>query len=178
MAAQNQDILKLGEPISHSQSVPVSREEVWGVISRAGNLVDFHPFCQSNPVEVWPGVGSRDKIYYYSGLVLVREFNVWIEGIGYDLTATSENGMQFKVSWRITPAENNHSSLTLTISQVLEQESESKMKQFSRLLKKYLIQVGGGCEYFLRTGERVKRNQFGSHRLFSPPVAKQENLEV
>ncbi len=178
MAALNLDKSKLGEPISHSQSVPVSREEVWGVISRPGNLVDFHPFCESNPVEVWPGVGSRDKIYYYSGLVLVREFNAWIEGTGYDLTATSENGMQFKVSWRITPAENNHSSLTLTISQVLEQGSERKMKQFSRLLKKYLIQVGGGCEYFLRTGERVKRNQFGSHRLFSPPVAKQENLEV
>ena len=74
MAAQNQDILKLGEPISHSQSVPVSREDVWEVISRPGNLVDFHPFCESNPVEVWPGVGSKDKIYYYNGLVLEREF--------------------------------------------------------------------------------------------------------
>jgi hypothetical protein len=178
MAAQNQDILKLGEPISHSQSVPVSREDVWEVISRPGNLVDFHPFCESNPVEVWPGVGSKDKIYYYNGLVLEREFTAWIEGIGYDLTTTSENGMQFKVSWRITPAENNHSSLTLTISQVLKQGSERKMKQFSRLLKKYLIQVGGGFEYYLRTGERVRRNQFGSHRLFSSPVTKQENLEV
>lgn len=178
MAALNQNNSKLGEPISHSQSVPVSREEVWGVISRPGNLVDFHPFCQSNPVEVWPGVGSKDKIYYYSGLVLVREFTAWIEGIGYDLTATSEDGMQFKVSWRITPAENNHSCLTLTIRQVLEQGSDRKMKQYSRLLKKYLIQVGQGCEYYLRTGERVRRNQFGSHRLFSPPATKQENLEV
>ena len=178
MTALNQNNSKLGEPISHSQFVPVSREEVWGVISRPCNLVDFHPFCQSNPVEVWPGVGSKDKIYYYSGLVLVREFTAWIEGIGYDLTATSQDDTQFKVSWRITPAENNHSSLTLTIRQVLEQGSERKMKQYVRLLEKYLNQVGQGCEYYLRTGERVRRNQFGSHRLFSPPVAKQENLEV
>ena len=105
----------------------------------------------------------------------MREFITWIEGTGYDLTATSDNGMQFKVTWRITPAENNNSSLTLTIRQVLEQGSERRMQQYSRLLEKYLKQVGQGFEYYLLTGKRVGRNQFGSHRLFSPPLAKQEN---
>jgi len=178
MAALNQDNSKLGGPIFHSQPVPVSREKIWEVISRPGNLVDFHPFCKSNPVEVWPGVGSRDGVYYYSGLILMRDFTAWFEGAGYDLTATSDNGMQFKVSWRITTEMNESSALNLTIRQVLVQSSEKRMKQYGRLLDKYLKQVGQGFEYYLRTGERVRRNQFGSHRLFSPPVAKQENLEV
>jgi hypothetical protein len=173
MTELDQDALKLGEPISHSQPVPVSRERVWQVISRPGNLIDFHPFCESNPVEVWPGVGSRDRIYYYSGLVLVRDFTAWSEGTGYDLTATSDNGMQFKVFWRITTEGDESSALNLTIKQVLEQSSEKRVKQYAKLLGKYLKQVGQGFEYYLSTGERVTRNQFGSHRLFSPPVAKE-----
>jgi hypothetical protein len=175
MAALDQDVLRLGEPISHSQSVPASREKVWEVISRPGNLVDFHPFCLSNPVELWPGVGSRDRVIYYNGLVLVRDFTGWIDGTGYDLIASAEEDMQFKVSWRITTDVDESSVLTLTIRQVIGDSSEKRKKQFNRLLEKYLKQVGRGFEYFMRTGDRVTRNQFGSHRLFSPPVAKEVN---
>jgi hypothetical protein len=163
----------LGRPITHAQSLPVPAEEVWNLISRPGNLVDFHPFCERNPVEIWPGVGSRDVIHYYSGLVLVREFDAWFEGTGYDLTASADNGMQFKVYWRIQTGDNHHSSLTLTIKQVDQQLSEKKLEQYARLLNKYLQQVGQGLEYYLRTRERVTRNQFGSHRFFSPPIEKQ-----
>ena len=162
----------LGPPITHVQSLPASGEEVWQLISRPGNLTDFHPFCQSNPVEKWPGVGSRDVIHYYSGLVLVREFEAWFEGTGYDLTAKADLGMQFKVYWRINPSDHHHSSLTLTIRQVHQQLSDKKLSQYARLLDKYLQQVGQGIEYYLRTGERVSRNQFGSHRFFSPPIEK------
>ena len=175
MAALDHDSLNLGEPISHSQPVAAYRERVWEVISRPGNLVDFHPFCQSNPVQIWPGVGSRDRVVYYNGLVLVREFTAWLEGIGYDLTATAEDGMQFKVSWRITTEINESSSLNLSIRQVLVPSSEKRIKQYARFLDKYLKQVGQGFEYYLRTGERVTRNQFGSHRLFSSPIAKEHN---
>jgi hypothetical protein len=175
MTSLNQNDLNLGEPITHSQPVPVSREKVWDVISRPGNLVDFHPFCRSNPVEIWPGVGSRDNVVYYNGLVLVREFTAWLEGTGYDLIASAQDDMQFKVYWRITTDGDESSALTLTIRQVIGDSSEKRVKLFSRLLEKYLKQVGQGFEYYLRTGERVTRNQFGSHRLFSPPVATQEN---
>ncbi len=173
MASYENQTAKLGDPITYSQSVPVPSEEVWRLISRPGNLVDFHPFCQSNPVEIWPGVGSRDKIYYYSGLVILREFTAWFDGTGYDLTATSQDGMQFKVKWSISSSDKDSSSLTLTIRQVLGYHSEKRMKQNARLLGKYLKQVGQGFEYYLRTGERVTRNQFGSHRLFSPPITNQ-----
>jgi hypothetical protein len=173
MADMPQIEAKLGPPITHTQALPVPSEEVWNLISRPGNLVDFHPFCQSNPVEIWPGVGSRDVIHYYSGLVLVREFEAWFDGTGYDLTAKADENMQFKVYWRINPSETNHSSLTLTIRQYIQKFPEKKVQQYARLLDKYLQQVGQGIEYYLRTRERVARNQFGSHRFFSPPVEKQ-----
>lgn len=173
MEIQNDERSKPGEPIAHSQDVPATREEVWQIISRPGSLIDYHPFCQSNPVEIWPGEGSRDRIYYYSGIVLRRDFKTWIDGVGYDLIASSEDGMRFKVIWRITTGENDHSCLNLTIIPFLMQDSERRMKQYSRLLGRYLEQVSRGFEFYVRTGERVQRNQFGSHRLFSPPVPKE-----
>ena len=81
-----------------------------------------------------------------------------------------EKGLQFKVTWRILKGNEGHCSLKLTIYQVLDQENDRKVQQYSRLLAKYLQQVGQGFEYYLRTGEAVTRNQFGAHRLFSPPV--------
>lgn len=173
MAESSQIEDKIGPPITHTQSLPVPAQEVWKLISKPGNLVDFHPFCKSNEVEIWPGIGSRDVIHYYSGLVLVRDFDAWYEGTGYDLIAKAEMGLRFRVCWRINPSEDNHSSLTITIQQFPDQMSEKKLDQYARLLHKYLQQVGQGVEYHLRTGERVTRNQFGSHRFFSPPIEKQ-----
>ena len=162
----------LGDPITHSQSIAACGKDLWQEISKPGNLIDFHPFCENNPVEVWPGSGSKDKVHYYNGLVLERDFTNWIEGTGYDLTASSQDGLKFMVSWRITYKDDYYSTLTLTIRQVIEQGSERKMEQFGRLLDKYLQQVLQGLEYYMRTGKRVTRNQFGAHRLFSPPVAE------
>lgn len=166
---------EIGEPITHSQRVEASKVDVWREISKPGNLTDFHPFCQSNPVEIWPGEGSRDKIYYYSGLVLVREFITWNEGDGYDLIASAVDVMRVKVSWRITEEEHNQSCLNLTIRPYIMDNSEKRMRQYSRLLGKYLGQVLQGFEYYMRTGKPVTRNQFGSHRWFSPPVPQEVN---
>ena len=161
----------LGDPITQSQSIAACGEDLWQEISKPGNLIDFHPFCEGNPVDIWPGSASKDKVCYYNGLVLERDFTNWIEGTGYDLTASSQDGLQFMVSWRIKYKDDYYSTLTLTIRQLLDPSSERKMKQFGRLLEKYLQQVLQGLEYYMRTGTRVTRNQFGAHRLFSPPVA-------
>lgn len=161
---------KLGPPIPHTQPVPVSSQALWQLIARPGNLVDFHPFVERNPVEVWPGDDARDVIHYYSGLVLVREFDAWYEGHGYDLIASADMGLRYRVTWRISPGDGDHSALTIIIRQFPDQLPEKKVDQYARLLGKYLQQVGQGLEYYLRTGERVTRNQFGSHRFFSPPV--------
>ena len=60
--------------VSASREIKASAECVWSAISKPGNLEDCHPFCEKNPVYDWPGVGSRDAVYYYSGWILQREF--------------------------------------------------------------------------------------------------------
>lgn len=160
------------EPITRTTAVAVSPEQVWQVISSPGNLVKFHPFCQMNPVERWPGVGSKDKVIYYSGLILVRNFTAWIEGVGYDLDARSEDGMRFKVTWRIKAEGDNSSSLSVTITPYTAQGSSRRKGRYTRLLGSYLELTLKGFESYIHTGEQVRRNQFGSHRLFSPPVAE------
>lgn len=160
----------LGDPIPHSITVSDSSERIWQVISMPGNLEYFHPFCERISVDIWPGTGSRDRIFYYNGLVLTREFDKWIDGEGYDLTASAEDGLSFRVYWRIQEEIDEKSSLNITIRQVLDQVDERKARLFTRLLAKYLQQVGQGFEFYLRTGEKVSRNQFGSHRLFSAPM--------
>lgn len=154
------------EVITRSQVLPASKEKVWQLISSPGMLTEYHSFVSQNPVEKWPGVGSKDRIHYFSGLILEREFTAWIDGVGYDLNANTEEGLRYQVFWRITSGEDGQAILSISIKPY----SEDRFDQYSRLLGKYLEQVLKGCEYYLRTGEPVSRNQFGSHRFFSPPV--------
>jgi len=101
--------------------------------------------------------------------VFERQFTGWDEGRGYDLLGTMEDGTTFRVSWRIEAVGPVGSSLTITIWPIIPPGSEDRSRQISRLLTRYLKQVGEGLQHYLRTGQPVSRNQFGSHRLFSPP---------
>lgn len=160
-------------PISVSQNIEASPQDVWSVISSPGNLEDCHPFCEKNPVHKWPGVGSIDTIYYYSGWVLDREFVNWIDGEGYDLYIGRKGGGKSYVSWRIKEEHKNISRLSITIYPHALQE----LPVFVRLipytvyirptLHSYLESVVRGFEWFLRTGNPVRKNQFGSHKWFS-----------
>lgn len=160
---------RLGQPASHIIVVPETRRRVWDVIADPESLAKYHPFCERDEIERWPGVGSRDTIYYYSGAVFERQFTGWDEGRGYDLLGTMEDGTTFRVSWRIEAVGPVGSSLTITIWPIIPPGSEDRSRQISRLLTRYLKQVGEGLQHYLRTGQPVSRNQFGSHRLFSPP---------
>jgi hypothetical protein len=155
-----------GVAIIRTQELVASMNDAWNIISTPGNLTKWHPFCLENTVVKWMGTGSNDIILYYSGLRVERVFTGWWEGSGYDLTATSEDGLKYDVSWRLADAGNQHSKLTLTIRPYPHERTE----QYARFLEKYIEQALAGLEFFVRTGELVKRNQFGSHRLFSPPV--------
>jgi hypothetical protein len=85
-------------PISGEMAIGAPARDVWGAISRPGNLELCHPFCASNPVRVWPGPGSRDEVHYLSGWVLERRFLNWIDGVGYDLEVGRSGGDKSLVS--------------------------------------------------------------------------------
>lgn len=160
-------------PVSVTQLIAASSEEVWKTISTSGNLEPCHPFCAKNPVEVWPGEKSRDEIHYLSGWVFERRFRRWIEGIGYDLEIGRPGGRSSFVSWRISAAGAQQCSLTITVYPHVLQAVPVALRwapHFLRLrpmLKTYLSSVTKGVEWYVTRGERVPRNQFGEHRWFS-----------
>jgi hypothetical protein len=127
----------------------------------------------SNPVDEWPGVGSRDTINYYSGWVLYRKFFNWIDGVGYDLTIGREGGRNSYVSWRITEEQENVSTLSITIFPHILQNIPVAIRWVPHIisirpsLHSYLESVVKGFEWFITTGKPVVKNQFGSHRWFS-----------
>ena len=161
-------------PVSATRQIKAPAEKIWAVISSPGNLAHCHPFCKNNPVEKWPGQGSLDTVYYYSGWVYHRQFTEWIDGVGYDLEIGRKKGSKSIVSWRIHRKNNSASDLNITVfPQGLQKYSVfiRWLPHFAYLrpmLKSYLISVVKGFEWYITTGELVTRNQFGSHKWFSP----------
>ena len=56
-------------PVAVAQAIAAPRDQVWEAISMPGNLEHCHPFCARNPIQVWPGEGSRDEVHYLSGWI-------------------------------------------------------------------------------------------------------------
>ena len=167
------EIAKFKWPISIDQKINASPEEIWSVISNAGNLEDCHPFCEKNPVIEWGGVGAKDVIHYYSGWIMQREFVNWREGVGYDLVIGREGGRQSYVSWRITEEDEGKGSLRITIYPYALRNIPVAVRWIPHLLvirpamHSYLKSVLKGFEWFITTGEPVRKDQFGSHKWFS-----------
>ena len=154
------------------KELPINASRLWEIISKPSNLENFHPFCSENPVMQWPGKNSVDKIHYYNGLTFQRNFVSWIDHVGYDLFIGEENKGKSYVSWRIEDL-NEKSKLTISIYPHVY-NSKSKLINFlpfflivNPSLKKYLHSVLSGLEYYVRTHKKVKKNQFGTHKIFS-----------
>ena len=162
-------------PVMFEQPISVPAEMVWNTISMPGNLEQCHPFCVKNPVEVWPGEGSRDEIHYLSGWIYERRFNRWIDGVGYDLEIGRQGGGKSFVSWRIKPQGNHNCILKISIYPHVLQNLSVVIRWLPHilyirpLLRRYLSSVTRGFEWYVIRGEPVPRNQFGEHPWFSAP---------
>jgi len=162
-------------PVTVTHPIPAPAESVWAAISAPGNLEACHPFCEKNPVEVWPGPESRDSIHYLSGWVYERRFFRWIDGVGYDLEIGSRGGRTSLVSWRIVPGDDQGCRLSITVYPHLLQRIPVAVRWLPHLvwvrptLTSYLSSVVKGFEWHVTRGEPVPRNQFGTHPWFSVP---------
>ncbi len=162
-------------PVAVEARIAAPAREVWAAISMPGNLETCHPFCAANPVEVWPGERSRDRIHYLSGWVFERRFCRWIEGVGYDLeVGRAGEGPSF-VSWRIRPLDPDtcglHTAVYASTLQYLPLAIRWPVHSlyFAPRLRSYLSSVTQGFAWYVTRGERVPRNQFGRHPWFSAP---------
>ncbi|MFC2161596.1 hypothetical protein ACFLRX_08095 [Acidobacteriota bacterium] len=165
--------IKYLKPIQRKIRIDAQPERVWSVISSPGNLEYCHPFCESNPVDKWPGKGSVDYVHYYRGLKFVREFNDWKNDIGYELNIGRTNGRKSKVVWWIDRIDNDSSYLNIMIYP----HAINRYPWFiipvvyyfyiKPSLRKYLSSVLKGFQLYIMTDECVRKNQFGSHKWFS-----------
>jgi len=162
-------------PVTVTQEIAAPAENVWRVISTAGNLEACHPYCTSNPVQKWPGPDSRDEVHYYSGWIYQRHFKEWINGVGYDLEIGRAGGDRSFVSWRIEPVDNSNCTLTISVcSSVLKNYPIlirwlPYLARVRPMLRKYLNSVVKGVEWKATRGESVSEDQFGRHPWFSAP---------
>ena len=160
-------------PVASEQRIAAPAEKVWDAISTRGNLELCHPFCERNPVQVWPGPDSRDEVHYLSGWVYERRFRRWYEGVGYDLEIGRRGGGTSLVSWRITPVDQDSCVLSITVYPHILQNWPAVLRwipytlRLRPMLKKYLESVVRGFEWYVVRGEPVSRNQFGRHPWFS-----------
>lgn len=168
-------------PVSRTMDAPAAR--IWETITTPEILEKSHPFVEKNPAERWSGVGSRDRIYYYSGLTLERHVTRWIDGVGYDLDATDQQGRTSHVTWRIHDVDGARSTLTIAILPYLFQRAPWPLRWLPHhlylrpLIRSYLASVLKGFDYYIATGETVRRNQFGSHYVFSPRIKNGEDAD-
>lgn len=164
---------KYFKPVSRSININSNHDKVWAIISKKGNLELCHPFCESNPVEKWPGIKSIDYVNYYNGLKYQRNFINWMEGSGYDLLIGKVNGRKSKVLWRINKIDNFSSELKITIYPHDIKRYPNFLKPFIYLLfikpnlQNYLSSVLKGFQWYLEHGKPIKKNQFGVHKWFS-----------
>lgn len=160
-------------PVGVTGVINAPAGEVWAAISAPGNLERCHPFCAENPVETWPGVGSRDEVHYLNGTVYTRRFHTWIDGVGYDLDIGVPGGETSTVSWRITPIDEQRCTLRIVVSPHVLQGVPVVVRWLPHLLwvrprlTAYLSSVVQGFAWCVERGEPVPRNQFGTHPWFS-----------
>jgi hypothetical protein len=164
---------RLKWPVASERVIAAPAEQVWDAISTPGNLESCHPFCASNPVQVWPGPDSRDEVHYLSGWVYERRFHRWHEGVGYDLEIGRQGSGTSLVIWRIMPVDEDSCSLKITVYPHVLQSWPALVRwipfmlRIRPMLKKYLDSVVRGFEWYVVRGESVPRNQFGRHPWFS-----------
>ncbi len=166
--------LELGEPVAMQRDIDASAKQIWHIVSTAGYLTHCHPFCQTNDVANWPGVGARDTVLYYSGVCYQRDFVTWIEDVGYDLEIGPPPAKTARVSWRIEPLSESRSMLTIEVVPYIKSDLPQRRKQayqqraFGQTIASYLDSVLQGVAHFVTTGQAVRKNQFGSHPIYSP----------
>lgn len=165
--------LELGEAVRVRRVIAAPRCVIWTAIAEPGHLQQCHPFCRENAVVLWPGVGARDSITYHSGLHFQRDFVDWTEGVGYTLEIGRPPEKTALVSWHLEELDAARSALSITVTPYLKinQPPDRKLayqeRSFGKSVERYLDSVVRGVEFFVTTGQPVRKNQFGSHPIYS-----------
>ncbi len=164
------------ESISAESEIAAPASTVWAQIALPGGVGRWHPFVKENRIESWNGIGSKDKVTYFSGRTFDREIINWLEGAGYDLKLTENGKNEALAVYRITPIGENRCRFKVTVHVKFIEKLPFPIRwvllqfKIKPLFRGYLGLSMPGFVSCAETGKQVKRNQFGSHPVFSPEV--------
>lgn len=164
-------------PIEARTDINADAADVWAAISEVGNLTNVHPFCESNPVERWPGPNGRDHVRYYSGVHYQRDVLDWREGEGYDLAVGPPTGQIAFARWSIEANGLGRCRFGIEVTSFVksdvgaEVQARYEKEVINEAIPPYLDGVVRGVRHFVETGQPVVRNQFGAHKIYSPATS-------
>jgi len=160
--------------VSSAIVIKANPENVWKTISEQAHLLKTHPFVKEHKVLKWPGLDAQDYLTYNNGYTLYRTFRRWEEGQGYHLDASLGKNKTSRVIWKISSEKPGRSILSITILP-FQVDHLSKIVSWIPfyfkvypILKTYLESVLKGFKFYIETGKKVEKNQFGAHQNFSP----------
>ncbi len=173
LEVEGQEPISGVRPISASELLVTSREQVFDIFEEPGHLALFHPFCRENYGTRWDEENRQDVLIYLNGLKFVRNFISWQRPLGFDLLIGEPGQRQSLVGWRLKPISEGSSRLTITVyPHLLRGLSPIVSFPVQQLwlrpkLEEYLSSVVAGLQFHLVTDESTPRNAFGSHPWFS-----------
>ena len=147
-------------------------QNLWQIISKEGNLNNFHPFCQKNITHKWRKNIHEDEIKYLNGLTFKRKIVRWIDDIGYDLYINQVGKPSSYVSWRLF-TDGDNSKINITVYPYLFNNGSKIINLIpfflvvKPLLRSYLQSVLHGLKFYAENDLSIKPNQFGRHIWFS-----------
>jgi Polyketide cyclase / dehydrase and lipid transport len=165
---------EFGQSVSGSRCINAPVTRVWDVLSAPGQLSKYHPYCESNRVMGWPGVGSRDGVRYYSGLYFERDFVGWREGRGYDVQVGPPPRKSCLVTWDVGTKDADSCEIIIVVRPILESRLDDDIKRrfvtahFGNGILIYLEDLLRGLDQFVTTGREVRRKQYGPHPIYAP----------
>jgi hypothetical protein len=152
--------------------INVSKKKLWFTIIEPGHLKKYHPFCKEHDISKWDGVGCKDVSLSYEGKTINREIIEWDDGVGYHIKMNNDNKHDTKVKFEILEKDNQTYFKVVLESNAYRKTPRPLWYPIAFFLivpsyKKYYKSLLRGLKFYVETGKKVRRNQFGNHKKYS-----------
>ncbi|WP_121667712.1 hypothetical protein [Mesonia aquimarina] len=152
-----------------------TKEKIWHIITQPGHLENYHPYCKKHiKTTSWKQIGDTDQGFFYSGKSMKREVIDWQEEKSYKVKIDNDDENLSEVKFSIESKTTEISIFTIEIFTDSYKKIPRPIWYFFAFIflvpsyKKYLNSILKGLKYYSETGKKVSKNQFGSHKIFSP----------
>ena len=145
---------------------------LWEIISKPGNLEQFHPYCKKNEVLKWPGIDSQDLLTYRNGKTYKREIIEWKEKESFSLLIGEIDRPKSLVKWQFEDNKKNIKvKITVYPHLLINWPKFSSYLPYkcyiSPQLRRYLKAVLCGLKHHAESGEKSQESQVARHPWFS-----------